>query len=257
MAGAIPLASNPSQAFGLMSQANISGSAMPTDPLRTSPGEGTGVLGGATNPFAPSMLGTGQGAPPITSGSTSVPSFPANGPGGSSPTAPFDITQLLGLVGGGGTTGPNGYPSGTIGGANFANLGKGLSQSGYKSGVANALAQFLFSGAGYNPQVANALIAQLQPQVSRGEADIMEQFGSHGLANSSAAAIGLGDYLSQVNLNEGEILSQLYEQSVQNYLSVLTGAKQPQQQQGAGPLGILQSLLGAAGSVYQGSAPGL
>jgi hypothetical protein len=264
MAGSgIPLAGNPNQAalIGLSPSANLGGfnTAAPIISGRTDAG-----IGGGSNPFLPTPTG-GTSMPSTTSplsalpASTTVPSFPANTGGGDGSLAPpLDITSLLGLTGGGGTarektTGGYGlFPSGTIGGANFSDVGRGLSQAGYKSGIANLLAQFLFSGAGYNPQVAQALIAQMQPTIARGSANIMEQFGAGGLADSSAAAIGLGDYLSQVQLNEGEILANLYEQSVQNYLNVLTGAKAPSKT-GGGLTAILGSLLGAAGQTFQGA----
>jgi hypothetical protein len=106
------------------------------------------------------------------------------------------------------------------------------------------LAAFIANGAGYNPQVAQSLLAALQPGIERGQANIMEQFGAEGLGSSSAAAIGLGDFMSQATLDEGQILSNLYEQSVQNYMQVLlSGKEQPSQ------LGGIGALLGGAGSL--------
>lgn len=243
----IPLAGDPNSAalIGLSPSANLGGGAV--GGMFGHEGSVAGI-GGGSNPFLPRGSTGGTSMPDITN---PVSSFPANTGGDGNLAPPLDITSLLGLTGGGGI-GPKGYPTGTIGGANFANLGKGLSGAGYKDGVANLLAQFLFSGAGYNPQVAQALLAQMQPTISRGSANILEQFGSQGLGSSSAAAIGLGDYMSQVQLNEGEILSNLYEQSVQNYLTVLTGAKSPPKT-GGGLTAILGSLLGAAGQTFQGA----
>jgi hypothetical protein len=121
-----------------------------------------------------------------------------------------------------------------------------LHKAGYPSAVAAALAGFIGSGSGFSPAVMQALMASLQPQVNRGEADIMEQFGSQGLGQGSSAAIGMGDYLSQVNLNEQQIASQMYEQSIQNTMSILTGAKKQQQPSGIG------ALLGGAGGLLSG-----
>lgn len=131
-------------------------------------------------------------------------------------------------------------------------LAKGLHSAGYPSAVADALSVFIVNGAGYNSDVLNGLMAQLQPQISRGQADIMERFGSMGQGMGSAAAIGMGDFMSQVNLNEMNMATQLYEQSIQNYMNIMTGQnakKQPSQAaQGLG------SLVGGAGGLLQGVA---
>ena len=51
----------------------------------------------------------------------------------------------------------------------------------------------------------------------------MNQFSTTGNRFGSGAQIGLGDYLSQVNLNEGQLETQMYEQSINDYMSVLLG----------------------------------
>jgi len=115
------------------------------------------------------------------------------------------------------------------GGQNFAGLDKALKQAGYPGGVAALLTEFLQSGAGFNPKVAQALIDAMGPSIMRGEENIMEQFSALGSRFGSPASIGMGDYLSQVNLNIGQIFAQMYEQATSNYLDILTGAKKSQQ----------------------------
>lgn len=88
---------------------------------------------------------------------------------------------------------------------------------------ASLLGQFLMSGAGYNSQVANALIAQMQPSIQQGTENMMEQFSAEGDRFGSPSAYGLGSYEAQTNLDVGDILSQLYETSVTNYMDVLMG----------------------------------
>jgi len=224
-----------------MPGANLSGNsvAVPPSPL-SSAVTGTPSFGGNVNPMLP-FPANGQTMPPVTSSGSSA--IVDAGVGGSlGPGAP-------------GATGKAGYPTGTIAGASFADIGKGLSEAGYKGGTANLLAAFLTSGAGYNPAVANALIAQLGPSIERGEENIVEQFSAMGNRFGTPAAVGLGDYGASVNLNIGEILSSLYEQSIQNYLTVLTGAKTPQKQS-SGVLGFLGQLAGAAATAYTGAPSG-
>lgn len=229
--------------IGLNPSANISGGTTSV-PSVWGAGTSDGAVGGATNPFT-TPAPTGQNMP-------SSPSFPANtgtggGTGGSTnPTNSLANLDLGSFLGAGAAPGPAASPS-------WKDVMRGFQQAGFPRGVAGLLGLFLASGAGYNPQVAQALLTQMQPGISRGEADITEQFAASGLRDSSSAQIGLGDYLSQVQLNEGEILSQLYEQSVQDYMNVLLGGKAQPKPQGGGLLGLLGSVFGAAGSAFQGA----
>lgn len=174
------------------------------------PGGGGGVMGdmGGYNPMMPQMP-SNQQWPTLSS----PYSFSAN-TGGSGAPAPM-VNPMMG----------------NMGGALGENLARGFRASGVPTNIAGSLADFLKSGAGYNPQVLQALIAQLQPQIQRGQADIMEQFGGMGLGQSSAGAIGMGDFMSQVNLNESQMATQLYEQAIQNYLQVMLGGTNYQNQQ--------------------------
>jgi hypothetical protein len=215
------LAFDPSQLAGLNPGANTSGSTLgPVGSSIAAPS-----VGGTSSPFVPA---------PVTG---------SNMPAYSSPYSPTDATASL--AGGGNNFGrPTGLP--------FQDeVAKGLQSAGYSGGVGTALAQFLSSGAGFNPQVAQALIAAMQPQIAKGQANLMEQFGSKGLAAGSPAALGLGDYLAQTNLDVGTLLSGLYEQSVQNYMGVLESGK-TQKPQGGGILGSLGSLLGGLGGMSTG-----
>ncbi len=205
------------------------------------------AVGGQTSPFGLNFPG-GANTSPMTSTMSAAPGTTATSPGGT------DINSLIqnifsqgfaaNNVGPGQMGSPGGAQGGPaqgggLGGFNLAsmfglgsgdpnaahNFVKAMHKAGFSSGVAGQLWNFLQSGAGFNPQVAQAMIDAMQPQVKRGEADILEQFGSKGLGMSSAAAIGLGDYLSQVNLNEQAIFAQMIEQATQNYMQVLMGGK--------------------------------
>src|SRR5712664_1712789 len=135
---ATALASSPGQANAIMNlnpSANLGGGNSPQAPLRTG---AEGGIGGGSNPFLPAPV-SGQTAPPITSqpavGTAPAPApFPANTPGGTvggNPMLPA-IGGTLGPPTTPGATGKAGYPTGTIAGASFADIGKGLSTAGYK-----------------------------------------------------------------------------------------------------------------------------
>lgn len=90
----------------------------------------------------------------------------------------------------------------------------------YGKGTGAALFNLLIGGT-FNPQTAAAFLNAMQPGVQRGQADILGAFGDAGSRFSSSASLGLGDYLSQVNLNEQQTLAGLYNQGQQNELSLL------------------------------------
>jgi len=191
----------------------------------------TPAIGGQSNPLLPTYP-AGSAAPNLQ--------FPANTGGG-------DPNQLLTALQG---LNP-GAPLGGAGSQWTHTLTGAFHKAGFPSPIAGVLANFLAGGAGFNPDVAKSLLAALQPEIQRGQANIMEQFGSMGLRDSSPAAIGLADYSSRAVLNEGEILSQLYEQSVQNYMNVLLAGRVPENKQG-GVGSMLGGLMQGAGSLMGG-----
>lgn len=134
----------------------------------------------------------------------------------------------------GGSTGLPGNPFPTLPNNAFNQLYGGLGPY---------LAQFINSGAGYNSNVLNSLINQIQPQVNRGLATLEATAGATGNRYGSAYQIGAADYLSQVNQNELGMASGLYENSVQNILNLLGSIYPLQAQYHNNQGGFLSSLL--------------
>jgi hypothetical protein len=178
------------------------GSTSGQNPLMASPNLPVGAP--ANNPYS----------------SSPVPSFGAN-------TGAYSPTNLLGTSGTAGAPGLANEQQGAMG-----SLLSGMTQGGlndmyhelnktYGEGTASAIMSFLLSGAGFNQQAINNLFAALQPGIERGTESLMGQFSATGNRFGSGAQIGLADYLSQVQLNEGQIETQLYESSVQDWLSTL------------------------------------
>ena len=227
-----PLAGDPNSAalMSLSPSANIGGGygGLPTGGGGFNSAAPIGI-GGTTNPFlytgAPGQTTVPMGTPGGGGTSPSGGGFPAYGMGTpGDPTSGLGGANLYNLLGGGSGSG---VPGNT--GQSFAGLDKAFRQAGIPGGIAALLTGFEQSGAGFNPQVAQAMIAAMGPYVAKGRADIAEQFGSAGLGMSSPAALGLAGFESQVNLDIGQIFAGMYEQSVQNYLGVLMGVgkKQP------------------------------
>jgi hypothetical protein len=203
------------------------------------------------NPF--SMATTSGGAvpgSPMAMDTLAAPNFPAN-------ASPYP-TSGGGLLPGGGTnatgapaTDPFGLSKMTH--KDLSRMFDGLKKT-YGDGMAHMLMDFLTSGAGYNQGAINNLLASLQPGIKRGEADIMEQFSAMGTRFGSPAAVGLGDYLSQVNLNEGQLVTQMYEQSLQDFINVMMGtAGQTSKRIGSSP-GLFDQIGSIMGLVEGGAA---
>jgi hypothetical protein len=234
------------------------GSYVPTNATgnQVNVGGPTATNNGANNllPAAGSSMTAPSSTNPLTAGfsSGSVPTFGANGPG---------PTSLL--------TGPTG-PNTNVANAANSPVG-GISQmsptdlsrmydslkKSYGDGTAHALMDFLTSGAGFNQDAVNNLFAAMQPQIERGTESLMNQFSATGNRFGSGAQIGLGDYLSQVNLNEGQLETNMYQNAIQNYLSVLMPTSAQAAQTKANSPSTSDSILGGlnlAGSVGQGAS---
>ena len=218
------------------------------------------LLGGSStgaNPLLPNvnLSPTSAGTSNQYSGAVvpGAPAFPANTGGG--------YTSSLNLM-------PTGQPTTNVGAAAASPIGgmnlmssKDLSRmfdslkKTYGDGTAHAILDFLTTGAGFNQQSVSNLLASLQPGIQRGTESLMEQFSTLGNRFGSGAQIGLGDYLSQVNLNEGQLVSQMYQQAVQNYMDVLTGTgSQVAQTRASSPTGLdsILQMIGLGGSAGQG-----
>jgi hypothetical protein len=212
---------------------------------------------GGTNPFVPSMVPGSTTAVPTTMGfSTAGTAANDTGPAAaSSPALPSSSSVGLNFPANSGAYTSSGSAVPTIGtpstaapgsiDANDAGLFGFNSMSPaqesqmlhtlsdtYGPGVGDAIFNFLKTGAGFNQgvetQYVNNLLASLQPGIEEGTESLMEQFSTSGNRFGSGAQIGLADYNSQVNLNEGQIISsaemQMYETSLNDYINTLMGA---------------------------------
>ncbi len=179
------------------------------------------------NPYMPQIPYAGSSS----SGATNPYStFPAYGsPYGTPGAAPQVGTPATGPVGGvaGGGTNPTGIPQAGAplnpGEQNSLNISLGKT---FGKGLGGLIEQFLSSGAGYNPQVLQALVAQLQPQFQQQDQNMLGSFSAGGNRFGSGAQLGLASLESQQSLDVSSMAAQLYEQSVQNYMSVLESTSQ-------------------------------
>ncbi len=191
-----------------------------------------GPLGVGTPGALPSSpLGPTPGAMPTPGGADG---FPAN---------------TGGLPSSGGVTDPALASLSSGAGVNASTL-KQL-QNDYGKGVGQQIYDMLSKGM-FNPQVAQALIAAMQPQISRGLNSVQSSFGAEGARFSSAAGIGIGDYESQAVLGENQVLANMYQQDQQMQLSLLenilpTVNKEQDNSQSSGWLGDLLGSLEIAG----------
>lgn len=226
------------------SSVSMGSTSSPSSYVPSTPTANTAV---SNNPYAGSVV----------PGASTTPSFPANGAG---------PTNLL-TPGSGPKTNVGAAAASPIGGMNLMSpkdvnrLFDQLKKT-YGDGPAHALLNFLTTGAGFNQDAINNLFAAMQPQINRGTESLMEQFSTSGNRFGSGAQIGLGDFLSQVNLNEGQLETQMYEQSIQNYIDVLMGTSSKGADAKAQSPGLLDSIMsgigmgaGGASSIISAIAP--
>ena len=208
---------------------------------------GTNPTGGNTSMFGSpisnmpvfSMFGGGEtGSSPIFG-----PNFGAGGSGfnplgttsgvSSAPGSGVNMGSGFGLLPGGSQYTPSIYNE----------LGKSYGK-GFGQLLGNIFSQGLF-----NPEVAQQYINFMQPNVNRQEANLLGAFGSEGARFGSPAQIGLGDFLSQVNLNQGEIFANLYQQAQQEQLGLLENVLPQVAHQKANQGGWLSALSGLLPSI--------
>ena len=222
------------------------------------------IPGGYSNPSGNNMS-QGQGAA-MSSGITpgALPS-----PNGMTPGA------VTGTGGGGGTAFPANGTTSTTATPGLASLNSGFGSSmsptqlssfikgldatygvGQGTLIANMLTQGLF-----NPQVAQALINAMQPNIERGLVSTEGAFAGEGARFSSSAQIGVGDYESQATLGENQVLANLFTQDQQMQLNLLEQTNPAVQQTIANENsgGWLNDLLGGleiAGGIASGGIGG-
>jgi hypothetical protein len=224
----------------------------------------TGSSSGQNPILPPANLPIGAPSPNPYGGGV-IPSFGANSGGGYSPTS---LLPASGTPGGTPLGGSFGNLTGAIGGfgnlslSSQQSLAKGLAKT-YGAGTAQAIMDFLAGGAGFNQDAINNLFAALQPGIERGTESLAEQFSTSGNRFGSGAQIGIADYLSQVQLNEGQLETQMYEQSISNYINTLMGAADKNAGRIASSpsfmdtLGsLLPAISGAAGAASAGGVGG-
>jgi hypothetical protein len=224
----------------------------------------TGLPSGANSmlpntSLSPNSVGSGN---PYDAVPGAPPSFPANTGGGYGSS--LNLTPTTGS--GGGTITPGALPGTPGGPQNTTQMAqnspfsflqamtpKDISRmfsdlkGTYGDGMAHMILDFLTSGAGFNQQAINNLLASLQPGIERGTESMMSQFSASGNRFGSGAQIGLGDYLSQVNLNEGQLVTQMYEQSLNNFMNVMMGIGDTTAKAHMNSPSPLDAILGGAG----------
>lgn len=140
------------------------------------------------------------------------PSYPIFGPSQSQPVGPSANAPAFG------SSDFSKMSSGLPGSKGNPDLLKQLTDTYGPAGY--SIYQMLSKGL-FNPDVASAFLNAMQPGVNRGTASVLQSFGAEGARFGSSAALGLGDYLSGVNLNEQQTLAQMFEQAQTQELNLL------------------------------------
>jgi len=199
----------------------------------------------SNNAPLPVPMGYGGNYSGMNFGSTTGQPFPTMPAFGSYSGPAYNAPTWSGAPGGGLASLSSGFaPYGQGYGTDFYNM---LGRA-YGKGTGQLLGNVIGGGL-YNPQVAAAYLNAQQPGIARGEAGILGAFGNAGARYSSAAALGLGDYESQVQLNQQQMLAQMYQNAQQMQLSELNQVLPTIQQERANEGGWLNTALGIAETV--------
>lgn len=242
--------------------------------INLSPWSGGGQGSSSANPYAPIQVSGAGGVSGGPYGSTvaSPALLPFQQGGNAAPSSPVPV----------GTTAPGtGSPTatGSSAGANTpssagAALGVPTTTAGqnkllqslnkaYGSGVGTMLYNFLAGGAGYNQTAINNLIASLQPGFNTDQTNLMQQFSASGNRFGSGAQIGEATLEGQEQLDVGQLETQMYEQSIQDFINVMMGAASGSNarklQAGQATTNMIDTLvpaaLGASSSDYAAAGP--
>lgn len=170
------------------------------------------------------MPSAGNNAPPPTFGAMTNPTGGNTnmfGGGGSFPNYPMfgsvTPTSSIGAFGSGGSM--SGLDSGFQLGNNWQSFDNSLGKA-YGVGTGQMLYSILNGGL-FNPQVASSFLNAMQPGIAQGQSNISNAFGAEGSRFGSAEAYGLGQYNSQVNLNEQQTLANMFQNAQQEQLGLL------------------------------------
>lgn len=205
-----------------------------------------GMMPGNNAPLPPStsLNTTGTQASGWGFGGSNFPNYPIFGPSNFGVPSPSANLPLFG-TGGSTSSGLNSGIASLFNDplANYYNDPAFWNQVGktYGKGTGIALQEIL--GQMFNPSTAEAFINAMQPQVARGQASILNAFGAEGSRFGSAAALGLGDFQSQVNLNESQVLAQMWMQAQQEQLQLIEGMMPALHAEKANSGGWLHGLL--------------
>lgn len=204
------------------------------------------------SPTAQAVMGVNSAAPTNTNAPLSGPKQTAiPGVGAGTPASIAGPTNIYGYPTSGPTSGNGSYTGPTVGGGLDPALHSELVKT-YGEGFGNTLWNTLQSGAGFNPQIANAFIKEMQPIFQENLANAMEYFSSTGSRFSSAAALGAGKAVADFSAKQQAVFAQMYMWAYQNYLNVLQYGAQNTGDNTFGNIRSILGLLGTAGKGIQG-----
>src|SRR5579859_899897 len=182
-----------------------------------SPAFGT-MPGNNAPPPIPSMFNTSGNQNAVGFGGSNFPNYPVFGSPNTGIPSP---SSNLPLFGSGTNSGINSLFNDPL--ADYYNFPGFWNQVGKAYGKNTSQALQAELGMLFNPSTAEAFINAMQPSINKGEASVLSAFGAEGSRFGSAASLGLGDYLSQANLNEQQTLASMYMQAQQDQLQLIEG----------------------------------
>jgi hypothetical protein len=179
-------------------------------------------------------------------GGGSYPNYPMFGAPSSGVVSPSSNLPLFG----GANSGLDSLFSNPL--ADYYNNTGFWNQIGKAYGVGTSQALQTEFGQLFNPQTVAAFLNAMQPGVQQGLASTENAFGDEGSRFGSAASLGIGNYESQVNLNEQQTVASMYENAVNQEIGLTSSLLPTLHQERADSGSWIHDLVGGleiAGSI--------
>lgn len=197
------------------------------------PSGGMGTQG-VQNIMPPMSLFNDPNTIPVDhAGMTDTAFIPGAGDAGVNPTTGFDPNSLMNPnpnstinpnAGNSGVPGLTTGAGGFLGNTDIPALTKQLDEI-FGKGMGGAIVNSITNQ--YHPEIAQALIAAMQPALTQGRNNIRESFGASGGSGGSPLALGLSNFESQATLGENEILANAWQQAQNNSTGILQSLLRP------------------------------
>lgn len=111
-------------------------------------------------------------------------------------------------------------------------------------------------GQAWNEDVPKALLKTMEPLFQKNMANLLEQFGASGQRFGSTAALAAGDMTANFGAQQEQLLSGLYQNAYNTYLSTIMSVMSPKKSNGWGTLNNILGLVSTGAGALSAAGVG-